>query len=180
MTRDLIVGAVCMTIIVTASNILVLFPINDWLTWAAFTYPMSFLVTDLTNRRLGPQKARRVVYVGFCLAVVFSIILATPRIAIASGTAFLFAQLLDVQIFQLLRRAAWWAPPFVSSTIASILDTLLFFGLAFAFTGLPWVTWAVGDYTAKAFMAALLLVPFRALFHVTAPAKVEAPLQSRA
>ena len=152
-----------MVAVVAGSNVAVQYPINDWLTWGAFTYPIAFLVTDLTNRRLGPGGARRVVYVGFALAVVLSIALAGPRIALASGTAFLTAQLLDIVVFDRLRRLPWWQAPLVSSGIASIWDTAVFFSLAFAGTGLPWVTWAIGDLGAKAAMALLLLLPFRAL-----------------
>ena len=101
--RGVILGVVAMAVIVAASNVLVQYPINDWLTWGAFTYPVAFLITDLTNRALGPARARQVVYAGFALAVILSIALATPRIALASGAAFLIAQLLDVQIFDRLR-----------------------------------------------------------------------------
>jgi len=156
-------GIAAMTVIVTASNVAVGFPINDWLTWGAFTYPISFLVTDLTNRSLGPAPARRVVYAGFAVAVLLSAIAAGPRIAAASGLAFLLAQLMDIAIFDRLRRAAWWRAPFVSSTLASALDTAVFFTLAFAGTGLPWTTWALGDYGVKAAMALAMLLPFRAL-----------------
>ena len=165
----LILGVIAMAVIVTASNFLVQFPINDWLTWGAFTYPVSFLVTDLTNRALGTAVARRVVYLGFALAVLLSIALATPRIALASGAAFLVAQLLDVFIFDRLRQARWWQAPLVSSALASLLDTLLFFSLALAMTGLPWVTWALGDYAVKLAMALALLIPFRALMVATQP-----------
>ncbi len=161
--RGVAVGVAAMTVIVTGSNIAVQFPINDWLTWGALTYPVSFLVTDLTNRALGPAKARRVVYAGFALAVALSIFFATWRIALASGTAFLLAQLLDIAIFDRLRQATWWHAPFASSTLASALDTALFFSLAFAGTGLPWMTWGLGDYGAKLCMALVLLIPFRAL-----------------
>jgi len=160
--RGFWIGVVAMSVVVTASNIAVQYPINDWLTWGAFTYPLSFLVNDLTNRNLGPAVARRVVYVGFVLGVLLSLHFGW-RIALASGSAFLVAQLLDVHIFDRLRRAAWWRAPFVSSTLASIIDTALFFGLAFAGTGLPWVTWAIGDYGVKLAMALGLLIPFRAL-----------------
>ncbi len=167
--RGLAAGVAAMTIIVTGSNIAVQFPINDWLTWGALTYPVSFLVTDLTNRALGPTTARRVVYAGFAVAVALSIVLATWRIAVASGSAFLLAQLLDIAIFDRLRRAAWWHAPFVSSVLASALDTALFFSLAFAGTGLPWVTWGLGDYAAKLVMAAALLLPFRILMKLVMP-----------
>jgi len=152
-----------MALVVVASNVLVQYPINDWLTWGAFTYPAAFLVTDLTNRRLGAAAARRVAIVGFAIAVVLSAWLATPRIAAASGTAFLTAQLLDVTLFDRLRRRPWWQAPLASSSLASIWDTAVFFSLAFVGTGLPWITWAVGDLAAKFAMALALLVPFRLL-----------------
>jgi len=172
--RGLAVGIAAMTVIVTGSNIAVQFPINAWLTWGALTYPLSFLVTDLTNRAFGPGPARRVVYAGFAVAVALSIFLATWRIAAASGTAFLLAQLLDIAIFDRLRRAAWWRAPFVSSIMASAVDTALFFTLAFAGTGLPWVTWGLGDFGVKLLMAMLLLAPFRVLmgFVVARPSRV--------
>jgi uncharacterized PurR-regulated membrane protein YhhQ (DUF165 family) len=154
-------GITAMAVIVTGANIGVQYPINDWLTWGAFTYPISFLVTDLCNRSMGPRRARQVVFVGFIIAVVLSAIFATPRIAIASGTAFLLSQVLDVQIFHRLRQHRfWWAPPLVSSSIASALDTVLFFSIAFAGTQVPWVTLAIGDYFVKLGLAALMLVPF--------------------
>ncbi len=152
-----------MAAVVVASNVLVQFPVNDWLTWGAFTYPVAFLVTDLTNRRLGPEAARRVAIAGFVAAVVLSIWLATPRIALASGAAFLTAQLLDVTLFDRLRRRPWWQAPLASSTLASVWDTAVFFSLAFAGTGLPWITWALGDLGVKLAMALALLIPFRAL-----------------
>lgn len=167
--RGVVIGVVAMAIVVTASNVLVRFPINDWLTWAAFSYPISFLVTDLTNRRLGVRYARRVVLAGFVCALFLSMYFSTPRIAVASLTAFLIAQLLDVQIFDKLRRAAWWRAPFISSSIASAVDTALFFGLAFAGTAVPWITLGLGDYAAKLGMAVCLLLPFRALLNATRP-----------
>ena len=157
-----ILGAIAMAVVVAASNYLVQIPINDWFTWGAFTYPIAFLVTDLTNRRFGPAQARRVVYAGFALGVAISLYTATGRIALASGTAFLVAQLFDVWLFNRLRSAkAWWRAPAISSTLASALDTVLFFSLAFAMTGLPWITWAAGDYGAKLAVAGAMLVPFR-------------------
>jgi queuosine precursor transporter len=162
-------GVIAMTIIVAASNFLVQYPINDWLTWGALTYPVAFLITDLTNRRLGPTSARRVVYVGFAFAVVLSIVLATPRIAMASGSAFLAAQLLDITVFNRLRQARWWLAPLTSSVLGSVLDTALFFGLAFAGTEVPWITLALGDLGVKLAMALLMLVPFRLLLAVTMP-----------
>ena len=168
--RGIVVGVFAMTVIVVASNVLVQYPINDWLTWGAFTYPVAFLITDLTNRALGPARARQVVYAGFALAVILSIVFATPRIALASGTAFLVAQLLDVRIFDRLREAGgWWTAPLVSSTVASVVDTVLFFSIAFAGSGLPWVTWAVGDFGAKMCVALAMLIPFRALMQLTRP-----------
>ncbi len=166
-------GLAAMALVVTGSNVAVQYPINDWLTWGALTYPVAFLVTDVTNRSLGTSVARRVVYVGFALAVVLSIYFADWRIALASGSAFLAAQLLDIVVFDKLRRAAWWRAPLISSGLASALDTVLFFSLAFAGTGLPWITWAIGDYGAKLAMALLLLIPFRALMPATRPHDAE-------
>jgi len=162
-------GIAAMVAIVALSNYAVQFPINDWLTWGALTYPIAFLVTDLTNRTLGPGAARKVIYAGFALAVVLSIWLATPRIAVASGSAFLVAQLLDVAVFNRLRAGAWWRAPLVSSTLGSVVDTALFFTLAFAGSGLPWVTWALGDFGAKMAMAAAMLLPFRLLMPALRP-----------
>ena len=188
-----------MAVVVTASNFLVQFPVHahlgaidlaEILTWGAFTYPLAFLVNDLTNRHFGPAKARIVVLVGFAIAVVMSIFLASPRIAIASGSAFLVAQLLDVSIFDRLRAAIWWKGPLVSSTVGSVLDTILFFGIAFAASfafldtglgyadsslGFPvpflsvggevplWVSLAVGDFIVKMLVAIVLLAPYKVL-----------------
>ena len=168
--RHVALGITGMAVVVTASNILVQYPINDWLTWGAFSYPFAFLVTDLTNRRLGPASARRVVWAGFAFAVVLSAWLATPRIAGASGTAFLVGQLADVWVFHRLRHLKWWQAPLVSSSLGSVLDTALFFSMAFAGTGLPWVTWGMGDLAVKAVFAAVLLIPFRLLLEVIRPA----------
>ncbi len=159
----IVMAVAAMTVIVVASNILVQYPVNDWLTWGAFTYPVAFLVTDLANRRLGPARARQVVYVGFALAVLCSAALATPRIALASGTAFLVAQLLDIVVFDRLRRGRWWRAPLVSSVLGSTIDTALFFALAFAATGLPWLGWALGDLAVKLAVALAMLIPFRLL-----------------
>jgi uncharacterized PurR-regulated membrane protein YhhQ (DUF165 family) len=158
-----VLPVLAMVVVVASSNVAVQYPINDWLTWGALTYPFAFLVTDLTNRRYGPRDARGVAYVGFALAVLLSIALAGPRIALASGTAFLTAQLMDIAVFDRLRRLPWWQAPLISTCLASIWDTTVFFSLAFAGTGLPWVTWGMGDLGAKAAMALLLLIPFRAL-----------------
>ncbi len=191
--RGILLGVLAMIVVVSGSNYLVQFPVHarlgpvdlaDLLTWAAFTYPVAFLVTDLVNRAFGPAAARKVVYAGFALGVALSIWLASPRIAIASGSAFLVAQLLDVLIFHRLRGRAWWVPPAASSIIGSLADTFLFFSLAFAasfaFLGanddfasasapllgiLPleaprWTSWALGDLAVKLLMAAVLLAPY--------------------
>lgn len=163
-----------MALVIAASNYLVQFPINDWLTWGAFSYPFAFLVTDLTNRAFGPGRARQVVAAGFLLAVVLSLALAPWRIAVASGGAFLLGQLLDVQLFDRLRRASWWLAPLLSSTLASVVDTFVFFGGAFAGEGLPWVTWALGDLAVKLAMALALLAPFRLLMAAFSPAPTPA------
>ncbi len=162
--------ALAMVIIIVSSNILVQYPLGDWLTWGAITYPFSFLVVDLANRYHGPQAARRIVYVGFIFAVVLSAWLATPRIAVASGTAFLCAELLDVTVFNRLRRRIWWQPPLVSTLAASVLDTAIFFSLAFAGTGVPWVTLAVGDFGVKLAIALFALLPFRLALNLVRPA----------
>jgi len=168
--RGVYIGVLAMAVVVAASNVLVQYPINDWLTWGAITYPAAFLITDLTNRALGPVRARQVVYAGFTVAVILSVGLATPRIAIASGTAFLIAQLIDVGIFNHLRaKTIWWTAPLVSSFAASAVDTILFFSIAFASTGLPWVTWAAGDFGAKMCVGLAMLIPFRVLMYKTRP-----------
>jgi uncharacterized PurR-regulated membrane protein YhhQ (DUF165 family) len=170
----LVLPLAAMIVVVLASNWLVQFPINDALTWGAITYPFSFLITDLTTRLHGPVRARRVVVAGFAVAVLLSIWLATPRIALASGAAFLCSQLLDIQVFHRLRAGSWWRAPLVSSTLGSILDTALFFSLAFAGTAMPWVTLALGDLGVKLVIAVLALVPFRAVLALalpTAPAR---------
>lgn len=151
---------VAMMLIVASANWLVQFPVNDWLTWGALTYPVSYFITDLTNRMRGPQAARRVVWVGFALAVILSIWLAGPRIALASGTAFLVSQMLDIRVFDRLRRRGWWRPPLFSSVVGSAVDTALFFALAFYATDMPWVTLAIGDYGVKVAIAVLMLAPW--------------------
>ena len=156
--------AMCATVL--AANILVQHPftpfgLEDWLTFGAFTYPFTFLVNDLSNRRLGLARTRRVIYAGFALAVVLSAWFATPRIALASGSAFLAAQLLDATVFDRLRAKAWWLPPLASGVVSSALDTAIFFSLAFAGTDLPWTNWAVVDYLVKLAMVGVFLVPYR-------------------
>ncbi len=153
---------------VLTANILVQFPftpfgLQDYLTYGAFTYPVTFLINDLTNRRLGPRRTRMVIYVGFALAVLLSVLFATPRIALASGAAFLSAQLLDTTVFDRLRRRAWWMPPAVSGLFSSALDTVVFFSLAFAGTGLPWTSWALCDYGVKLAMLLVFLGPYRVI-----------------
>ncbi len=160
---SLLSAATAMVLVVAISNYLVQFPLNDWLTWGAFTYPVTFLVTDLVNRRFGPGTARRVVAVGFLAAAVISLELAPWRIAAASASAFLFGQLFDVQIFDRLRRANWWLPPLISSTLGSVLDTMIFFSIAFAGSGAPWISWGAGDLSVKLACALFFLAPFRAL-----------------
>ena len=193
-----------MTLVVAASNYLVQFPfdhlgLGEILTWGAFTYPVAFLVNDLTNRRFGMQAARAVVALGFVLAVAASVGLATPRIAIASGSAFLLAQLLDATIFDRLRRSAWWKAPFISTLLGSVIDTVLFFGLAFAapfaaidgFFGMPdgslafpvtllgaevplWMSLAFGDFCVKILVGLAMLVPYGALLRVLKPVPQQA------
>lgn len=183
---------VAMAVIVAASNFLVQYPfdhfgLKDILTWGAFTYPVAFLVNDLANRRHGPATARLAVFAGFAIAVVLSVALATPRIAVASGTAFLFAQLLDTRIFNGLRRRSWWQAPLVSTVIGSVLDTVLFFGIAFSagfafldtWTGMEdgslafavpflgrevplWVSLAFGDFCVKIATGIVMLAPYGA------------------
>lgn len=149
--------------IVVGSNILVQYPVNDWLTWGAITYPVAFLVADLLNRRFGPGAARRVAAFGFIAAVIVSFWVATPRIAIASGTAFLLAQLLDIGVFHRLREQSWWRAPLLAGIAGATLDTLVFFTIAFAGTDMPWVTLLFGDLAVKLALNVLMLAPFRAL-----------------
>jgi queuosine precursor transporter len=179
-----------MAAVIVLSNVLVNHPINAWLTWGAFSYPLVFLVTDLTNRALGPQAARRVAWIGFGIAVAASLVLAqmglsTWRIALASGTAFIVAQLMDIAFFNRLRAASWWKAPLIGSLVASVVDTAVFFFLAFAGTGENWLMLATGDLAVKALMAALLLAPYRALLprlqvwkSWEQPAPAPAPLNS--
>lgn len=146
---------------VAASNYLVQFPINSWLTYGALTYPASFLITELTNRSFGPSIARRVVYAGFVVAVVISVVLSTPKIACASGSAFLIAQLLDISVFNRLRQSTWWKAPLIASACASAVDTAIFFSLAFWGEPLPVLTLALGDFGVKLLLDVLMLSPFR-------------------
>ena len=152
-----------MAAVIVLSNVLVQHPINDWLTWGAFSYPFVFLVSDLTNRALGPQAARRVAWVGFAIAVAVSLALAPWRIAVASGAAFLFSQVMDILVFNRWRRQTWWKAPLIGNLVASVVDTAVFFFLAFAGSDMNWISLAAGDLAVKAAMATLLLAPYRAL-----------------
>ena len=152
-----------MMVVVVASNWLVQFPINAWLTWGAFVYPMAYLVTDLTNRSVGVQAARRVAWSGFAIAVLVSVAVAPWRIALASGVAFIVSQLADVTVFNRWRAQSWWKAPLIGSLVASVIDTLLFFSLAFAGTELNWWLLAIGDLGIKCLMAVALLAPYRAM-----------------
>ena len=166
-----------MGIIVVISNYLVQFPIQQFglseiLTYGAFTYPMTFLITDLANRAYGKFVARKVVYVGFIIGVLLTLFVSTNfkdiisvRIAIGSGVAFFVAQNLDVQVFDRLRKRSWFIAPITSSILGSITDTFLFFSIAFYSTGVPWVSLALGDLAVKIFIAIAMLIPFRMLIH---------------
>ena len=167
--------SIFMGVVIIASNYLVQFPINkfnlqDILTYGAFSYPIVFLITDLSNRRFGKEKARKLVYIGFVVGILLTVFVSTNfqdvisiRIAIGSGTAFLIAQLIDIEIFQQLRNKVWFVAPITSSIIASVIDTFLFFSIAFLGTGIPWITLAFGDLLVKILMASLMLIPFRLL-----------------
>ena len=184
-------GVIAMAIIVVASNILVQYQLGKWLTWGALSYPVAFLVTDIMNRVYGPAAARKVVYAGFVTGVLCSVIAAgmdktTLRIAIASGAAFLSAQLMDIAVFNQLRKYNWWLPPLAASLVGSVLDTAVFFSIAFAAALVPifpgddvswaneqvallgsgpvsplWVSLAIADWLVKLAQAVLALVPFR-------------------
>ena len=161
--RPLLVPLLAMILVIVLSNVTVQYPINAWLTWGAFTYPLVFLVCDLSNRALGPASARRVAWVGFAVAVLLSGLMAPWRIAVASGTAFIMSQVLDILVFNRWRRASWWKAPLIGSQVASVVATGVFFFLAFAGTDLDWLRLASGDLMVKAAVAVLLLAPYRAL-----------------
>ena len=175
MNRLLPLLSVLMGVVVLSSNYLVQFPFNYYnleeiLTYGAFTYPIAFLITDLTNRSYGKLIARKIVYIGFVLGIVSTLFFSTNfsdlisiRIAIGSGTAFLVAQLLDVQIFDQLRKKKWFVAPLTSSLIGSTVDTFLFFSISFYATGIPWFTLSLGDLAVKIFVALVMLIPFRLL-----------------
>jgi len=167
--------AFSMALIVALSNYLVQFPIKymelqDIFTYGAFSYPVAFLITDLANRRYGKIIARKIVYIGFILGLVLTLYFSTDfsnliskRIAIASGIAFLIAQLLDVQVFDKLRKKVWFVAPLISSLVGSITDTFLFFSIAFYGTGINWIALSFGDLFVKIFVAFVMLIPFRIL-----------------
>ena len=175
MNKIFIILSFLMGIVVLASNYLVQFPIKYYgleeiLTYGAFSYPIAFLITDLANRSFGKIVARKVVYIGFGIGISFTLLFSTNfadlisiRIAIGSGTAFLVAQLLDVQIFDQLRKKEWFVAPLTSSLMGSTIDTFLFFSISFYATGIPWVTLSLGDLAVKIFVALVMLIPFRLL-----------------
>ena len=167
--------------VVLASNFLVQFPIKHYgleeiLTYGAFSYPIAFLITDLANRSFGKIVARKIVYIGFAIGISFTLLFSTNftdlisiRIAIGSGTAFLVAQLLDVQIFDKLRKKEWFVAPLTSSLIGSTIDTFIFFSISFYGTGIPWITLSLGDLSVKIFVALMMLIPFRLLLKTLKP-----------
>ena len=175
MKKFFILLSFIMGVVVLTSNYLVQFPINYYglekiLTYGAFSYPVAFLITDLANRSYGKVVARKIVYVGFIIGIIFTLFFSTNfadlisvRIAIGSGAAFMVAQLLDVQIFDYLRKKKWFVAPLTSSLIGSTVDTFLFFSISFYATGIPWVTLSLGDLAVKIFVALIMLIPFRLL-----------------
>jgi hypothetical protein len=167
--RQILPPALAMSAIVLVSNVLVQFPINPWLTWGAFSYPVAYFVTDVCNRTSGPALARRVAWVGFSVGLILSVLFAPARIAFASGAAFIISQLLDVAVFNRLRRASWWKAPLFGSAAASIVDTSIFFCVAFVGSTIAWLPLAAGDLGVKLFMALALLPPYRVLVNRLAP-----------
>ena len=181
MNKIFLILSFLMGAVVLASNYLVQFPIRYYgleeiLTYGAFSYPVAFLITDLANRSYGKLIARKIVYIGFVIGIGFTLLFSTNfadlislRIAIGSGTAFLTAQLLDVQIFDNLRKRDWFIAPLTSSLIGSTVDTFLFFSISFYATGIPWVSLAFGDLTVKILVALIMLIPFRFLLKTFKP-----------
>jgi len=173
--RFFFILAFSMALIVALSNYLVQFPIKymdlqDLFTYGAFSYPVAFLVTDLANRRYGKIIARKIVYIGFVFGIILTLYFSTDfsnliskRIAVGSGTAFLIAQLIDVQVFDKLRKKVWFVAPLVSSITGSVIDTFLFFSIAFYGTGINWITLSFGDLFVKLLVALVMLIPFRIL-----------------
>tara|TARA_B100002052_G_scaffold208910_1_gene190971 strand:+ start:696 stop:1244 length:549 start_codon:yes stop_codon:yes gene_type:complete len=182
MNKLFLLFSLIMGIVVLASNYLVQFPIKYYgleeiLTYGAFSYPIAFLITDLANRSYGKLIARQIVYIGFIIGISFTLLFSTNfadlisvRIAIGSGTAFLVAQLIDVQIFDKLRKKKWFVAPLTSSFIGSTVDTFLFFSISFYATGIPWITLSLGDLAVKIFVALVMLIPFRLLLGTLKPA----------
>ena len=183
MSKSFLLLSFLMGVVVLSSNYLVQFPINYYglneiLTYGAFSYPIAFLITDLANRSYGKRVARKIVYFGFVLGIGFTVLFSTDfadfisiRIAIGSGIAFLTAQLLDVQIFDRLRKKEWFVAPLTSSMIGSTIDTFLFFSISFYGTGVPWVTLSFGDLIVKVIVALIMLIPFRLLLKTFKPIK---------
>ena len=183
MSKLFITLSILMGVVVLSSNYLVQFPINYYglseiLTYGAFSYPVAFLITDLANRFYGKFVARKIVYIGFFIGIIFTLLFSTDfadlisiRIAIGSGVAFITAQLLDIQIFDRLRKKEWFIAPLTSSFIGSTVDTFLFFSISFYATGLPWITLSLGDLTVKILVALIMLVPFRLLLKTFKPIK---------
>ena len=181
MNRAYLILSLIMGFVVLISNFLVQFPVKFYgleeiLTYGAFTYPVAFLITDLANRSFGKIIAKKIVYFGFAIGILFTLIFSTNfndlisvRIAIGSGTAFIIAQLLDVQVFDKLRRKTWFIAPLFSSLIGSTVDTFLFFSISFYGTGVPWVTLSLGDLAVKIFVAIIMLIPFRLLLKTLKP-----------
>ena len=181
MNRLFLVLSFIMGVVVLISNYLVQFPIQHYdlekiLTYGAFSYPVAFLITDLANRSYGKVVARKIVYIGFAIGISFTLLFSTNfadlisvRIAIGSGVAFLVAQLLDVQIFDNLRKKKWYIAPLTSSIIGSTVDTFLFFSISFYATGVPWVTLSLGDLIVKVLVALIMLIPFRLLLKTFKP-----------
>ena len=181
MKRSFLLLSLLMGAVVLSSNYLVQFPVNYYglnqiLTYGAFSYPVAFLITDLANRSYGKIVARKIVYFGFFLGIGFTVLFSTNfadlisiRIAIGSGVAFLTAQLLDVQIFDNLRKKKWFVAPLTSSLFGSTVDTFLFFSISFYGTGIPWFTLALGDLTVKIIVALIMLIPFRMLLKTFRP-----------
>ena len=183
MSKSFLLLSFLMGVVVLSSNYLVQFPINYYglneiLTYGAFSYPIAFLITDLANRSYGKRVARKIVYFGFVLGIGFTVLFSTDfadfisiRIAIGSGVAFLTAQLLDVQIFDRLRKKEWFVAPLTSSMIGSTIDTFLFFSISFYGTGVPWLTLSLGDLIVKVIVALIMLIPFRLLLKTFKPIK---------
>tara|TARA_B110001452_G_scaffold213819_1_gene184602 strand:+ start:95 stop:649 length:555 start_codon:yes stop_codon:yes gene_type:complete len=184
MKKPFILLSLIMGVIVLLSNYLVQFPINYYgleeiLTYGAFSYPVAFLITDLANRSYGKVIAQKIVYIGFIIGIGFTLFFSTNftdlisvRIAIGSGTAFLIAQLLDVQIFDKLRKKKWFVAPLTSSLVGSTIDTFLFFSISFYATGVPWVTLSLGDLAVKVVVSLLMLIPYRLLIGTFKASKI--------